>query len=206
MLKLLAKRILRPTYRYGMPFIASRNELPFILVRRDLVGEGAEIGVYRGEFSAHLLRHWPGTLYSIDPWMFFPREEYPDVLNVSQQGHDEAYASATEALSSYGERSRILRLTSAAAAPRFDDGQLDFAYIDAQHHFEAVREDLEHWYPKVKPGGILAGHDYFDGVRDTREYAVKSAVDGFARSNGLDVLSSRETDWPSWLIPKPVRL
>ena len=38
--------------------------------------------------------------------------------------------------------------------------KLDFVYIDANHNYECVKEDIEHWYPKVKVGGIIAGHDF----------------------------------------------
>jgi predicted O-methyltransferase YrrM len=43
----------------------------------------------------------------------------------------------------------------------FADGSLDMVYIDACHRYDDVLSDLERWWPKVKPGGILAGHDVF---------------------------------------------
>jgi hypothetical protein len=62
-----------------------------------------------------------------------------------------------------------LRMPSAKAAGLFDDGSLDFVFIDGDHGYMAVRHDLECWFPKVKRNGILAGHDYtnpdFPGVR-----------------------------------------
>jgi predicted O-methyltransferase YrrM len=42
----------------------------------------------------------------------------------------------------------------------FEDESIDFLFIDADHSFEAVKKDLKLWYPKVKTGGIIAGHDY----------------------------------------------
>lgn len=64
-----------------------------------------------------------------------------------------------------------IRMPSVEAAEPYEDNSLDFVWIDADHSFEGSMLDLETWYPKVKRGGILAGHDYeigrgcFDAVR-----------------------------------------
>ena len=54
-----------------------------------------------------------------------------------------------------------MRMTSLEAATRFEDESLDFVFIDAAHEYEHVKEDLNAWYPKIKKGGILAGHDFY---------------------------------------------
>lgn len=53
-----------------------------------------------------------------------------------------------------------LRMASPEAAEHFDNHSLEFVYIDADHSFDAVWADIAAWLPKVKPGGILAGHDF----------------------------------------------
>lgn len=53
-----------------------------------------------------------------------------------------------------------IRLPSAEAAKTYADNSLDFVFIDADHEYESVKEDIEAWLPKVKIGGTLAGHDY----------------------------------------------
>ena len=62
-----------------------------------------------------------------------------------------------------------LRMASDQAASLFEDGTLDFVFLDADHDYRAVRRDLEAWFPKVKRRGVLGGHDYlhphFPGVR-----------------------------------------
>lgn len=55
--------------------------------------------------------------------------------------------------------SKIVSADSAEAAKSFPDASLDFVFIDANHEDDAVRRDISAWLPKVKPGGILAGHD-----------------------------------------------
>lgn len=78
--------------------------------------------------------------------------------------------SAFEAnLRRYGvhERVRILELPSVEAAATFADASLDFVFIDADHAFESVCADIRAWLPKVRPGGVLAGHDWgYMGVAD----------------------------------------
>ena len=56
------------------------------------------------------------------------------------------------------------RMTSVEAAATYDDASLDFVFIDADHSYEAVKEDIIAWWPKVKPGGIISGHDYHMGA------------------------------------------
>mgnify|MGYP001572503114 CR=1 FL=1 len=197
----LARHLLRHSYRWRILYVPTRYQLPNILNARRLFGEGAEIGVAEGEFSEFILANWKGRrLYSIDPWMEFPRDQYEDACNVPQGAQDECYKQTRERLRPFGDRSLIVRRTSLEAAAGFQAGQLDFAYVDAQHHYEAVREDLALWYPKIRKGGILAGHDYLAGKRQQGSFGVKTAVDEFARARGLQLAVSAEKDWPSWFV------
>lgn len=181
--------------------VASRRDLPEILNRAGLVGAGAEIGVWKGAFSRHILENWRGRLlYSIDPWKEWPPEEYPDAANVSQGLQDAFFSEAVRALAPFGARSRILRTTSREAAAMIADSSLDFVYLDAQHQRNAVEEDLLLWCEKLVPQGILCGHDYLDGMFSGTCYGVKSAVDDFARVRGKRVIVSSEDAWPSWFI------
>ena len=62
---------------------------------------------------------------------------------------------------------RTLWLPSIIASTYFDDGSLDFVFIDADHEYKSVKSDIVAWILKVKKGGILAGHDHgteFPGV------------------------------------------
>lgn len=197
----LGDRILRSTYRFGLPYVRDRAELPFVFNALGLTGEGAEIGVQLGAYSATLLEHWRGRrLYSVDPWKSFDPEVYVDMSNQPQDMQDYIFGRACAELARFGDRSVIVRATSAEAAPGFDDAQLDFVYLDAQHHYEAIREDLELWLPKVRPGGVLAGHDYLDGETEYGRYGVRRAVDELARRLGLRLVVTAEPEYPSWLI------
>lgn len=67
--------------------------------------------------------------------------------------------------------------SSVDVAATIDNESLDWVYIDAGHTYEDVKADLAAWIPKVRIGGIIAGHDYFDGNWDGVEFGVKKAVD-----------------------------
>ena len=201
------RKVLAVVYRWGIPFVANRGEIPSILNARGLVGEGAEIGVKEGQFSEYLLGHWQGkVLYSVDPWREFGQAEYHDADNVSQHEQDRNFEKTVRRLARFGDRSKALRATSAEAAKTIPDASLDFVYLDARHDYASVKEDIGLWYPKVKPGGVLAGHDYLDGQLGKTMFGVKPAVDEFAAAEGLKVQATwREPVYKSWLVVKPKR-
>jgi|TARA_B100001094_G_C17831799_1_gene623571 predicted O-methyltransferase YrrM len=73
-----------------------------------------------------------------------------------------------------------IKKDSIDASRDFEDEECDVVYIDMEHTYEAVKKDIEYWLPKVKPNGIIAGHDYYDGfpgvVRAVDEKFHKSIV------------------------------
>lgn len=118
---------------------------------------GAEIGVESGLFSRTLLQSNPNLkLFSIDQWQRYPA--YRD--HVTQSKIDGFYDKAKERLAPFGDRSRIIRSPSMWAVQDFPDSSLDFVYIDANHSFDYVMQDIIEWSKKVRRGGIVAGHDY----------------------------------------------
>ena len=67
----------------------------------------------------------------------------------------------------YKERTKFHHMTSLEGAKQYPDEFFDYVYIDAAHDYKSVSEDMEAWYPKVKYGGMLSGHDWYDKeVRD----------------------------------------
>ena len=194
--------LLRGCYSLGFPLVINRYAFADYLNARGLCGEMAEIGVRRGDFSEWMLKEWKGKrLYAIDPWREFSEEVYPGNGNIPQQKQDGHYRITQERLKGFGGRSVILRKTSAEAAADFADGQLDFVYIDGAHDYDNVVLDLNAWYPKVRKGGVLAGHDYLDGNVRGAVYGVKRAVNEFGAKHGYRVRSTlKEENHPSWFL------
>jgi hypothetical protein len=198
----------RFTYRRTITRVPARDELPALLNARGLLGRGAEIGVKLGKYSDELLTNWHGEeLVSVDPWLSADPDEYVDRSNVSQDEFDSYYEQTCERLARHGSRSSIWRMTSVEAAAKVPDHALDFVYVDARHDYESVKEDLHAWASKVRPGGILAGHDYVDGDLPQGEFYVKSAVDEFFGERGIPVHGTEGPSavemFPSWIVEVP---
>lgn len=117
---------------------------------------GVEIGSLKGEFAKTILSQWNGKLYMIDVWdqisNYDDKNNNHHTLNV--------YGECIENTQSFSDRSFMLRMTSNEASKLFNDESLDFVYIDANHSYDGVMYDLELWYPKVKNGGLISGHDF----------------------------------------------
>lgn len=128
-------------------------------------GKGVEIGVFRGLFSKEILDSWSGQLYMIDPWRPLG-SDYNDMSNHSlNQG---VYETAMSNIKGYEDRAIMIRALSSQAVEIFKDESLDFVYIDGNHSYDFVKQDIQLWWPKLKRGGILCGHDYlaFDWYLD----------------------------------------
>lgn len=69
-----------------------------------------------------------------------------------------------------------LKLSSIDAVKKFKDKSVDFVFLDASEIYEDVKEDITNWLPKVKPGGVLAGHDYYPEGHYDWFPGVKNAV------------------------------
>lgn len=169
-----------------------RELLAELLNKRGLLDEALEVGVHRAEYAVAFLDIWRGRkFYAVDPWLN-GLPDYIDPVNNGDRNDD--YAIAMAALGKHSERVEVMRLLSADAAGCFADESLDFVYIDANHAEPFVRQDIELWYPKVKPGGVIAGHDIVNGDMMGVRRAVKDEI--FIK-HGLDVYMIPGPAW-SW--------
>ena len=192
-----------------------RDDFGKFLTYHGFTGKGVEVGTFKGEFAKTILSNWNGALYMIDPWredlgLEYTNGDYPEF----QSG---LYFQTIENTKEFQDRSFMLRGFSKQLVDLFDDESLDFVYIDANHAYDFVKEDIELWYPKVKKGGVVSGHDYtlFGGTKegwykdpnwaDNRKdkhmwvgdyynglFGVNTAVDEFADQNNHEVLLTDE--------------
>lgn len=178
----------------------SRNDLPALTKELGFT-QGAEIGVWKGAYSALFCKKNPHLhMLCVDPWVSYPawldtkNELPPDEAAVFMaQAHEEALGRLAPMPCT------IVRDFSTEAATSVRDGSLDFVYIDGNHTFDAVTADIQAWAPKVKVGGLVAGHDYRHFTHKPTIHVIE-AVDAYTKAHGIDpwfVTAGDKT--PSWL-------
>jgi SAM-dependent methyltransferase len=171
-------------------------------------GVGAEIGVAQGDYSAVILQAaQPSELHLIDPWSHLEPGsdllEAPELLSDVGEARVRGEAFSAPPANSLGDeqyaavgarfesdpRVRLHRQYSYKAAAAFDDGFFDFVYLDGNHHYEFVLQDLRDFAAKLKPGGLLFGHDFFeDSFAREEHYGVAEAVNTFLKRSDFHFL------------------
>jgi predicted O-methyltransferase YrrM len=198
-----------------------KNRLEFLKEMLSQIpnGKGIEVGTFKGELSIEVLKMWDGTLYMLDVWRPLG-DEYVDSSNHAnfEQG---VFKDAMNNIQGLEDRGVMIRATSEVGADIFADESLDFAYIDANHAYAFVKQDIALWWPKVKKGGWLCGHDYIkmDWWNDPKfdkngidkhiwnengyfgMFGVNPAVEEFCKSNGLNSYITDEF-FGSWFVKK----
>ena len=122
-------------------------------------GVVVEVGCYMGRSMSWIAPSCidnGNTLVAVDPWENCPRCEFEAFMRDG----------------GWLDHITIMQSRSVDAAKKFDDGTVSLCFIDAWHDYESVKADIDAWWPTVKAGGVLMGHDYADGG-----YGVKRAVD-----------------------------
>jgi hypothetical protein len=178
----------------------NRDELPQFFKEKGFT-IGAEVGVYKGEFS-ELFCKAGFKHFAIDPWKAFDGQGR---TQQRQERQDFIFEHTTRLLSPY-PNCTIIRKTSMDALADFKDGSLDYVYLDGDHSFMPVAEDIFHWAKKVRKGGIVAGHDYDMtrvGATNTVIH-VKPVVDAYCTVFGKELVvfgkdnSTKNNSYPSW--------
>ena len=146
---------------------------------------GVEVGVYQGEYS-EVMAKGGFKVYAVDPWGVDP--DYK--VQIDQAKIDYNYKVTKERLEVYPNVS-IVRKTSMEAVKDFEDNSLDFVYLDGSHSKCAVDGDLMLWYPKLKVGGVICGHDYSSNP----ENEVNLAVAEFFKLYDLEVHEGGPDFW-----------
>ena len=159
-------------------------------------GVFVEIGTDTGKLSDFILSCNPTcTLYCIDPYLKY--DDYVDSIN-NVTGDDLYNETKNKLINKHGNRVKFIRKFSHDAINDVPDN-LDFVYIDGNHKYKYVYEDICDWYVKTKSGGILIGDDAVDTDNSRRnnendvhiewlpgcygDYGVIKAFDDFIATN-----------------------
>lgn len=181
--------------RFPMPSVVAEVRARELLSRLpEGPVRGAEIGVFGGDMSMRLLARRDLELIMVDAWdgsVMIDREDFHASLTQEQQ---EEYMKLAQDRTAYaGERVKIIRETSRESVKGIPDHSLDFVFIDGDHAYPAVACDLTWWHPKLKPGGLLCGHDYAN--MDFPHFGVTRAVDEWIDIFGLTLELGDNFTW-----------
>lgn len=158
---------------------------------------GAEIGVFTGELSRLLLERPGLKLTMVDSWAADGRDYIGDSgdfhARLSQDKQEAAKRHAETAVAEFNGRASIVALPSDIAVDDVPDASLDFVFIDADHSYLGCSRDIALWSRKVKPGGLLGGHDYAN--TDFEDFGVTRAVDEFVAAHGLTLERGANFTW-----------
>jgi predicted O-methyltransferase YrrM len=148
--------------------------------------KGAEIGVDMGHYSEILCMLNPELkLYAIDSW----EGDY--------QSH---YEDAKTRLAPYN--CEIIRKPSMEAVKGFAPESLDFVYIDADHSYKSVSEDIKAWSRVVRKGGIISGHDYGHYKYKDRNLGSKRAINEYATAHNKKLFLVNRNYQTTWFVVK----
>lgn len=148
----------------------------------------AEIGVWCGEAAEILASELkPETYYAVDAWTPGNGKDW--------RPYEQAMSEFERAKERISANVIVLRGDSQAMAAQVENASLDFVYIDANHSYASVRADIRAWRPKVREGGIIAGHDYaYASNARRKKYGVVRAV------NEIFFCPDMLFDDSSWLV------
>jgi len=129
------------------------------------LGMVAEVGVFKGDNAFGLMSNLDiGLFIGVDPY-----ERYPEFQNYLRQRGVVARADLKVVkrdmllkMKPFGSRFMLLQEYSVVAAAQYENESFDFVFIDGNHTKKYVLTDIEEWFPKVKVGGVIAGHGYID--------------------------------------------
>lgn len=184
---------------------------------------GAEVGVFKGEFARvihercdpselHLIDVWRHTDFDFDnplpehasyPALFRAHLKHaePDLADRPIAEVYEAFLDRVRAFAAERKGVTIHRGLSTEIAKTFPDQYFDFVFIDANHDYQPVLNDLHAYAPKMKPGGLIIGHDHFDnGLSNTSSYGVIDAVNTFTRRTPWRRLAVTSEDFSTYFL------
>ncbi len=145
--------------------------------QKDIVG--VEIGVMGGRNAEDILVHLDiKKLWLIDPWRNYEYLQGHGMINEDDIA-EECYQATVKRMEPFMDKVGIFKTWSKYAAHEFLDESLDFVYIDGNHRYTFVLEDILHYTPKVKTGGWIAGHDFKVGEQGVMKAVLEAFGDRF---------------------------
>lgn len=180
--------------------MTDREEIADALNEYNMLGHVAEVGVLWGGFAAQVLKRWKGEkYYAVDPWERQPTEIYREFTENTD--FDQCFRQVNQ-LAESDKRVVVLKGTSIEMVKQVPMYSLDWVFIDGNHLYKNVLEDMDVWFNRLKIGGILSGHDYLHSPEYPACCEVKPAVDRWMKEHNIQFVIDKGA-LPSWWSIKP---
>jgi predicted O-methyltransferase YrrM len=169
---------------------------------------GVEVGVEKGKNAQTMFEIIPNLkLYGVDPYKQHPQASY--AYHAEKRGWDDRYLQNCKQQClkrMYSRNFTLLQGFSEYMVDKLEDNSLDFVYIDADHSYDMVMLDIIKWGRKLKKGGIMSGHDYYDDRNTSeRRSKVRQAINDYTNIHGIKFYITDEDHtklmndiYPSW--------
>ena len=147
--KLNALRLMPRVYMLPLDYVSGNNCVNGLIDLCETYikpkDEVVEVGSFSG-VSSRVLSMYCKILYCVDPYSWKETKEAERMFDAMRPEYPNI---------------KKMQMFGSEATSFFEDGSLDLVYIDADHTYEAVVADINDWKVKVKPGGYIAGHDFY---------------------------------------------
>ena len=169
---------------------------------------GCEVGIEQGRNAMIMFENIPGLkLFGVDPYIQHPNCSYEaaaQTRNWNQHYLDKIRHKCKRRLKD--KDWHLVRKFSEDAVKDFEDNSLDFVYLDADHSYDFVMQDIILWGRKVRKGGVLSGHDYYyANNKPGRRAKVTQAVNDYTKVHDIKFFITDENHqvhkgdvYPSW--------
>lgn len=190
LVKLIAPKLYEDATNNKYWNIFSKCPRPMVLFLKEYYADkpliGGEIGVATGFNSFSMFKELNiKKQYLIDPFLPY--------RSVHNEYFYYTYEAAKKNLVEYSDRIVFIKDFSDYAVRKVED-RLDFLYIDGCHSYFQVRNDINNYFPLIKKGGVIGGHDFYGEYK-----GLITAVIEFSNNRGL-TYDSLKADW--WIIKK----
>ena len=137
---------------------------------------GVELGVLHGSYARDVLQRWPSCIQYVLCDLWAPQENYVDLANVGQSEQDNRMLQAIQNTEPWKEKIVVCRNYTTECAKLFPDGHFSFAYLDARHDKLGVIEDLNAWWDKVEPDGLVCGYVRLQSAHDGKSHSATGTI------------------------------
>lgn len=190
---------------YVLPL--NRADISLLLPKSNQV---AEIGVLEGAFARQILnRCKPEKLYLIDCYQHQTDSSYQnDKSNAPQDQQDALYQKVSQAFANeiISGQVDLIREYSHVAAKQIPDGSLDWVYIDANHSYDALLNDLKLYSEKLTDSGYILGHDFTNNPMAQRQgFSVVEAVNQFVAQSDFEIFAMNTEPFPTYILARPAQ-